>query len=164
MCVALLAGSSAIAACGSSSSSGASGGSCTPAHHEQLDSRSLQHVLPGSPTPSYLTNPPTSGPHQPAPPVEGVQNQAIPAPVQVGILEAGHVILQHNGIDAKQNATLQSLASDTVVVAPNPDLPSGQVVATAWVWKQACKGVDRAALMQFIHDHEGHGPSNQHAH
>ena len=59
VCLAVVAGV-AVAACSSSSGSTRAGGaSCGPILRETLDQRSLQHVLPGNPVPSYLTNPPT---------------------------------------------------------------------------------------------------------
>ncbi len=54
-------------------------------------------------------------------------------------------------------ARLRDLASDAVVVAPNPDLPD-PVVATAWVFKQRCRSVDPAALERFIDERAGKGP------
>src|SRR5882724_2557756 len=57
-----------VAACGGSA--GASG-PCARVVTEPLDRNSLQHVLPGAKGLHYLTDPPTSGPHQPAPPAQG---------------------------------------------------------------------------------------------
>jgi hypothetical protein len=47
--------------------------------------------------------------------------------------------------------------TDNVVVAPNTSLPD-RVVATAWLSKQTCSGVDTAALRGFIRARAGHGP------
>ena len=70
------------------------GGPCTE-RSDPLDPGSLQHVLPGSPPPSYLTDPPTSGPHQSGRLTGGVLDEPVPAPVQVGALEAGQVLIQY---------------------------------------------------------------------
>jgi hypothetical protein len=126
---------------------------------DALDPGSLTHVLPGAPTPSYLTDPPTSGAHQPTPPVTGVRRKPIDPQIQVGILEQGHVILQYRGLDPAQVTELRRLASSTVVVAPAPSLPGdAKVVATAWVTRQVCRGLDVPALRAFARDRSGKGP------
>ena len=78
--------------------------------------------------------------------------------MQVGILEAGHVLVQYRGLDDAALAEVRALAGKEVVVAPDPDLRPGQVVATAWVYKRTCTGVDQTGLGQFITERHGHGP------
>jgi hypothetical protein len=78
-------------------------------------------------------------------------------PSQVGALEAGVVLLQYRDLSTEDTRTLESLVTDNVVVAPNPSLPD-RVVATAWLVKQTCSGVDTAALRGFIRTRAGHGP------
>jgi hypothetical protein len=124
---------------------------------EAFDPNSLQHVLPGGRVPEYLTNPPTSGPHVPGPPLKGVRTDVLDKPSQVGALEAGDVLIQHRDLDDASRKRLEALAGDQVIVAPNPDLPA-EVVATAWVTKQSCSSVDSAALNAFITAHRGKGP------
>lgn len=142
--------------CGSSSTAP---GSCGPSTRESLDPRSLQHVLPSAPPPSFLTDPPTSGPHQPTPPIDGVQHRPIPAVQQVGLLEGGMVVVQYHGLRDAQVQQLEALAGDTVVVAPADALPKGaEVVATAWLHKQTCSALDTQALQSFIDARAGHGP------
>lgn len=141
-----------LASCGTG---GASEG-CGPDRRESLDSN-LGHVLPGAPEPRYLTDPPTSGPHQPGPPIAGVVDEPIAPPLQVGLLEEGSVLIQHRDLDAAAERELDALASDTVVVAPDPDL-GDPIVATAWVHKLTCSTVDTDALQQFIDDRVGGGP------
>ena len=106
----------------------------------------------------YTSDPPTSGPHQPTPPVEGVVSQPLTRPVQVGVLERGDVLLQHRpDLPGDQQAALDALAGDGVVVAPNPDLDD-PVVATAWLHKRTCEAVDVDALQEFIDERRGRGP------
>src|SRR5206468_10888017 len=38
---------------------------CGPVQREPLDARSTQHLFPDTPDPTFLTEPPTSGPHRP---------------------------------------------------------------------------------------------------
>jgi hypothetical protein len=52
-------------------------------------------------------------------------------------------------IGAVPRTALTDFAGPEVVIAPNPDLPA-PVVATAWLHKLTCDGVDRAALEAFV--------------
>jgi hypothetical protein len=152
--VAVLAG--AFAACGSDGGDAA----CGPILRESLDSAYLVHVLGDDTGAEYTSDPPTSGPHQPGPPVDGVVDVAISRPIQVGILERGDILLQHDpNLPAAQLTDLESLAGEGVVVAPNPDLDD-PVVATAWTYKRTCRAVDTDALRQFIEERAGRGPDN----
>lgn len=145
----------ALGACGSGGS-GAEG-ACGPITREALDRGFLVHVLEDDPSVEYTSDPPTSGPHRPSPPVSGVVDEPLPRPVQVGILERGDVLIQHRpDVDA---ADLADLAADRVVIAPNPDLPS-PVVATAWLHKRACTEPDVDALAAFVDARVGHGPDD----
>ena len=132
---------------------------CGPIKTEPLDPNFLIHVLPGATGLHYRTDPPTSGPHQPAPRLARVQQRPLPRPVQVGLLEAGDVLVQYRGLDRADIDRLQKLAGDHVVVAPNPDLPSRyRVVATGWIHKRTCTAVDTGALGDFVRQRGGKGP------
>ncbi len=147
--VALLLGLAGLAGCGAGDGSGA----CGPVRRGPLDSRSV-HVLPGAEEPEYRTDPPTSGPHLPAPSTEDVRDAPIAAPVQVGLLEEGNVLIQHTGLTDDERAEVEALAGDGVILAPAVALPHGAaVVATAWVTKQVCDAVDPDALATFAADH-----------
>jgi hypothetical protein len=79
--------------------------------------------------------------------------------VQVGLLEEGNVLLQHVGLSEAERADVEALAGDGVIVAPAEELPEGAaVVATAWVTKQVCTGVDVDALEAFATDHADAAP------
>ena len=141
--------------CGGGSSSD---GPCGPITREALDPAYLRHVLGDADDVEYTSDPPTSGPHQPAPPVEGVVEEPIRRPVQVGILERGDVLIQHEpDLDADTVQQLGELAGPRVVVAPNPDLPA-PIVATGWIFKRTCDAVDRDALREFVEERVGKGP------
>ncbi len=142
-----------LVACSGGSGSEAS---CRGAVREPLNPAE-NHVLPGAPEPSYLTDPPTSGPHTPGAASKGVLTEPLSRPAQVGALEAGTVLLQYRDLSADELRALGDLATDNVVVAPNANLPS-RVVATAWLFKQTCDGVDAPALRGFIRTRVGHGP------
>ncbi len=119
----------------------------------------LSHALPGAPEPHYLTDPPTSGPHLPGATSARVRTEPLSRPAQVGVLEAGQVLLQYRDLDTAELARLTALSGPTAVVAPNPTLPD-RVVATAWLHKLRCDGVDETALRAFGADHAGNGPGS----
>lgn len=135
------------------------GGACDEPRRDPLDARSLQHSLPGSPPPTYATEPPTSGPHQPGRLPGGVVAEPLAGPVQVGALEAGQVLLQHRDLGPADRLALEALAGPLVVVAPNPALPV-PVVASAWRTRQLCRTVDVDALTRFVADHAGRDPAH----
>jgi hypothetical protein len=134
-------------------------GACASPVQDPLDPGSLQHALPGSPPPSYLTEPPTSGPHQAGRLPGGVVTEPLPGPIQVGALEAGQVLLQHRDLAPADRAALERLAGPIVVVAPNPSLPA-RVVASAWRTRQLCGAVDADALSRFVRDHARRDPAH----
>jgi hypothetical protein len=156
----VLAGSLALglAAVGLACGDGGGSSGCGPISREALDSSYLVHVIGDGADVTYTSDPPTSGPHQPSPPIEGAVREPIPRPVQVGILERGDVLVQHDpALVASERAEVESLAGPGVVVAPNPDLPA-QVVATAWTYKRTCTSVALLSLQEFIDERGGKGP------
>lgn len=130
-------------------------GRCGAVATEELDSRSLQHVFPSGPPPSFASGQPTSGPHSP---VErsGVQAEPLSPALQVGLLEEGAIVLQHEGLDDAARRRLESYAGPEVIVAPGQNLPDA-VVATAWTVKLRCAAVDDEALRSFIDRFKGVG-------
>lgn len=147
----------AAGACGSEDRAG---GGCSPVEREALDSAYIVHVLGTETDVDYTSEPPTSGPHQPSPPVDGVASEPITRPIQVGILERGDVLIQHDPeLSADAVDELRILAGPRVIVAPNPDLPAS-VVATAWTYKRTCTEVDLEALEEFATERVGNGPEH----
>lgn len=145
-----------VAGCGGASPLEAS---CAEVVTEELDPGWTVHLLPGAPMPEFVTDPPTSGTHYSADPVTGALDQPLDPAAQVTILEVGGVLLQYRPADVGDDelGRLERLATDDVVVAPNPDLPD-PVVATAWVTKQRCQGVDLDTLSAFAEEYLGSGP------
>jgi hypothetical protein len=80
-------------------------------------------------------------------------------PVQVGVLEAGKILIQYEGVTSTQVDELEGLAGSDVVVAPGTELPD-PIVATAWLAKLRCSTVDSAALGEFVTAHAGQGPGS----
>lgn len=130
-------------------------GRCGAVIKEKLDSRSLQHVLPDSPPPAFSSEQPTSGPHSPVG-LAGVQAEPLSPVLQVGLLEEGNILLQHEGLDDPARSQLEALAGVEVIVAPGRNLPD-RVLATAWTYKLRCDGIEPAALQAFITRHKGGG-------
>jgi drug/metabolite transporter (DMT)-like permease len=143
-----------LAACGGGSNAAA--GTCSAAVQEAIEP-AANHVLAGGAEPVYTTDPPTSGPHTPGAPPKGVLASPLSRPSQVGALEAGFVLLQYRDLSDDELRQLSDLVGDNVAVAPNPSLPN-RVVATAWLFKQTCGGVDSTALRGFIRTPAGKGP------
>jgi hypothetical protein len=133
---------------------------CASPVAERIDPKSSQHVLPGGQTPSYLTDPPTSGAHRPGPPPGAVVDTEIDKPTQVGILESGVVLVQYRDDAARsQLAALARGQKGRVTVAPNHALPS-KIVATAWLFKMKCKAFDAADLRSFVNAHTQKAPTH----
>jgi hypothetical protein len=152
---AVVIGAIVLGACGAGSGEERA---CGPTTRESLDPAYLVHVLGDADDLEYTSDPPTSGPHQPGPEVDGVVAVPLTRPVQVGILERGDVLLQHRpDLDSEARTDLEALAGDRVVVAPNPDLPA-PIVATAWLFKRTCETADTIALQDFVDERVGNGP------
>lgn len=135
---------------------------CGSTIEEQLDSESGRHLLPGAPTPTYRSDPPTSGAHTSgARPAAGLLSEPLEPPRQVQILESGGVLVQYRTgeVTTEELEQLRSLANatDTLVVAPSDALPA-PLVATAWVHKMLCEDVDVDALAAFAASHGGRNP------
>ncbi len=87
--------------------------------------------------------------------ITGVQTEPLPAPIQVGILESGQVLIQYRDTTDQ----LDQLATDTVIVAPNASL-SAPIVITAWLHKMECTNVNIEELERFIGTNRNRGPAH----
>jgi hypothetical protein len=150
----LLVTAAALAGC----SGGSGDGACGPVERPRAQFPAT-HVLRGQPEPSYLSEPPTSGPHLPAVDVPTDVLTPLSRPQQVGLLELGVVLVQYRPDDlgAGQVDELRALGGPLVVVAPNPDLPA-PVAASAWLALQLCDAPDAGALASFAEDHADDAP------
>lgn len=113
------------------------------------------HLPPGSETPDYKTNPPTSGPH-----VDVGYQQAdgayleTPEPIEyVHSLEHGRLAIQYSpGLSEKDQLTLKGLY-DTLfagsLLFPNPEMPY-EVAATAWQHLLGCDTYKGAITLDAI--------------
>lgn len=145
---------------------GGGDGACGPVLREALDPQSNVHVLDSS-TVTYLTDPPTSGPHLSAPAPAGVQTEPVPTGMQVVVLEAGGIMIQYGQVEGAVRDKLEDLAAPDVVVAPHEGLDDGEVIATAWLHKMSCTDVPELgrdeldALESFVAEYRGNGTPHQ---
>lgn len=145
-CVGTMVG---VPACGEDGSAAA----CGPTTVEQVDPR-LYHLLPNTPAPSYLTDPPTSGPHIAGLRVSGVQTKPLTGVEQVSTLELNIVIVQYGAkISAEDRTALERLAGDQLTVAPSGK-DDDRVIATGWMTKMTCIGANPDAIGAFVAAYE----------
>ena len=160
---ALVLASALAAGCGDDGAGGdelpATG--CGEDRQERVDPGSATHVLSGTEVDAdeFATDPPTSGPHVPGEVLSGLLDEPLSRPEQVGQLEAGVVLIQHDGLTGAQVEELAQLADAAVAIVPNPDLPA-PIVATAWLRTMPCSTPDPEALQAFVDAHLGGGPGS----
>lgn len=143
-----------VAGCGHRSDASTAAG-CDKVQRQEVQFPS-NHVLPGTPEPRYLSEPPTSGPHLIPPKILGRYEEPLSRPIQVGILESGKLLVQYR--DAADGPAADALGGADVVVAPNPTL-SQPVVLTAWLRLQRCQRVDADVVDAFRRKVVPAGPS-----
>ena len=115
------------------------------------------HIPPGSPTPKYKTNPPTSGSHV-QPPFQQADGayREMPAPIDfVHSLEHGRLEIQYSPkLPEKLQLQLRGLY-DTLYSAtllfPNDQMPY-EVAATTWTNLLGCKTYKGAITLDAIRD------------
>jgi hypothetical protein len=125
---------------------GGSASGCTGPVREALDPQAGLHVLDPAATITYLSDPPTSGPHLVGDAPTGLVAEPLADSVQISILERGDVLVQYRpDLEPDERAAVESLALGGTVVAPDPDLDD-PIVATAYSWKLTCRQLDLDAL------------------
>lgn len=118
----------------------------------------------------YNSDPPTSGARVDWLPAEFVLDTPLDKPRQVNILAYGNIIVQYNDTGTpglrEQIALLANRYNNRpvdvnlrhghgIVVAPNPALPPGQVVLTAWTRAEHITGYDEPVIERFIEAWQG---------
>ena len=119
---------------------------------------------------SYNSDPPTSGARVNWLPAAFVLDAPLDKPQQVNLLAFGNIVVQYNDTGAPDlRADIAALANrynnrpvdvnlqhgHGVVVAPNPALPAGQVVLTAWTRAERLPGYNQDKIERFIEAWQG---------
>lgn len=123
--------------------------------HLNLPDEGHEHIPPGSPTPDYKTNPPTSGPHV-EPPYQQADGAYDETPEEIDYvhsLEHGRMEIQYAPeLAEKEQLSLIGLY-DTMYGAtllfPNGKMPY-QVAATTWTNLMGCKTYEGAKTLDAI--------------
>lgn len=119
------------------------------------------HLQPGAPTPSYNSDPATSGPHSGQSAACGIYRQEIPTVVQLHDLEHGVVMLQYSpDLDSSQRDTLEAFGRDAgshIIVAPRSGMDE-PIVLTAWTKRLGLQTADTASIEGFYDRYAKNGP------
>lgn len=121
----------------------------------------VRHLALGSPIPAYNSNPPTSGPHAPAPAPCGIYRQPVSDPAQLHSMEHGAVVIQyHPDLPPDQLTELEAIdwsPVDEVIVAPRLDNPA-PVALTAWTRRLLLEQVDVEVIVGFEREFGNQSP------
>jgi hypothetical protein len=116
-----------------------------------------EHIPPGSPTPNYGTNPPTSGPHV-EPPYQQADGAYSEMPAEIDFvhsLEHGRLEIQYASRLAEKDQLALKGVFDTMYGAtllfPNENMPY-EVAATTWTNLLGCPAYRGAITLDAIRD------------
>ncbi len=140
-------------------SSEVASGTCSPIETPPDGGR--DHLLPGQ-TPSYSSNPPASGAHNPNPQPNGIYDSSIDVTMEVHSLEHGYVIIHYNGIPSDQLQLLKEIVSRDprkMILSPYPSMPY-KITLTAWDHLQTCTGVSTQDISSFVAEFRDQGPES----
>lgn len=134
-------------------------GTCGPI--ESPPDAGRDHLVPGQ-TPTYTSNPPASGAHNPNPQDRGIYDNPIDVTMEVHSLEHGYVIIHYNGIPADQLNQLKDIVSRDpykMILSPYPSMQY-KISLTAWDHLQTCTGIDTQAIASFVAQFRNQGPES----
>lgn len=104
---------------------------------------------------------PVTGPQR-GTPTCGARSTPLPVGEQVATLASGVVIVHHRPdlATADRDRLAQLTDEDRLLLAPNPDLPTGRaVVATAWRRRMPLDRIDLDLLVNFVRGHADRAPA-----
>ncbi|MGH8923280.1 MAG: DUF3105 domain-containing protein [Acidimicrobiia bacterium] len=131
------------------------------ANVQTFPNQGQQHIDASAPAPDYNSNPPTSGPHAPAPAPCGIYRQPVPDITQVHDLEHGVVVIQYGPETTDpERQQLEDFARDAgthVIVAPREGMDQ-KIAVTAWTKLMTMDTVDIAAIEGFYGQFAQFGP------
>jgi hypothetical protein len=123
----------------------------------RLPDEGHEHIPPGSPTPKYKTQPPTSGPHV-EPPYQQADGAYTETPAEIDFvhsLEHGRLEIQYSPDLAEGEQLALKGLFDTMYGAtllfPNDNMPY-EVAATAWTNLLGCHAYKGAITLDAIRD------------
>ena len=137
----------------------AAAGTCRPI--QTIPDEGNAHITPGQ-TPTYQSQPPSSGPHNPTPLSAGIYDQPVDVTMEVHSLEHGYIVIHYKDIPGSSVDQLKQLVSRDprkLILAPYPTM-NYPVTLTAWDHLQTCTGVDQASILAFISSFRDRGPEN----
>jgi hypothetical protein len=131
-----------LAACGGDSGTPVGPAPSLPAECTPVASPKILGAthIPAGQEATYNTTPPTSGEHYGQWAQAGGYTEPIKDETQVHNLEHGHVMVQHNGLEASQLDALEELVRKDpkmILVAPYPDMEP-VLALTSWGKIQTC--------------------------
>lgn len=128
---------------------------------ETFADQGVEHIVDGTPTPEYNSDPPTSGPHAQAPAPCGIYRRPVPDVSQLHSMEHGAVVVHYDpGLDRSQIEKLEGIGraiGDDVIVGPRADIPA-PVVLTAWTKRLLMDEVDERVITGFDVEHGNRSP------
>ncbi len=131
------------------------------ANVQTFPNQGQQHIDASAPAPDYNSNPPTSGPHAPAPAPGGIYRPPVPDSTQVHDLEHGVVVIQYGPETTDpERQQLEDFARDAgthVIVAPREGMDQ-KIAVTAWTKLMTMDTVDIAAIEGFYGQFAQFGP------
>jgi hypothetical protein len=122
-----------------------------------------QHLAPSDPLPTYNSNPPTSGPHDPTPAPVGVYTEILPDTNLVHNLEHGHIWFSYRDAGDEEAIgvlrQLQSMFPRMVIITYRPQNES-RIAAAAWRWLLTVDEINPQQLVNFILQHGDRAPES----
>lgn len=145
-----------------SARSGASGASTAPLLGEDIPVTSAEHVASASQLVIPPGQPPTSGPHYPAPQALGIYDAPVPDGNAIHSLEHGIVWISYNpakvtDTDIQRLRDLAKQHANDVILAPRPDNATA-VAAASWGRLLKQDTPDIAQLKRFITTNRNRSP------
>lgn len=128
------------------------------------------HVNPGEPHAKYNSNPPTSGPHYPAPATWGRYDTALPEETWIHNLEHGGIVALYNcaqpcpDLVSKFDALYKSGPLSKynflkMILTAYPKM-TYRVALVAWGYYLPLEDYDDASVRAFIKKYQDHGPED----
>jgi hypothetical protein len=125
----------------------------------QYAEQGKEHIEVGTTHAAYNSNPPTSGPHYPAPANWGVYDQPLPDEQLVHNLEHGGIVIEYNCPDGcpdlvQQLKDVVRQSGPKLVLAPRPNKDEPyRITIAAWTWLDGFNDFDAARITAFIKAH-----------